>query len=76
MACERLLVDETGLARKLGVSIGALRSWKRNPPPYAALALCALIAGLDPELVIRLDNLRGAARASHEADQTPGRLVG
>ena len=60
MACERLLVNEVGLARRLGVSIGGLRSWKRNPPPYATLALCALIAGLDPELVIRLDDRRRA----------------
>jgi len=77
MACERLGVNEVRLARRLGVSVGGLRSWKRNPPPYATLALCALIAGLDPELVTRLDNLREAAKESREADRgSQSRLAG
>jgi hypothetical protein len=77
MACERLGVDEMNLARRLGVSIRGLRSWKRNPPRYATLALCALIAGLDPELVIRLDKLWRADRILRAADRrSPDQLAG
>jgi hypothetical protein len=56
IACDRLQIDENALARRLGVSVGCLRSWRREAPPYARLALSALIAGLDPEMISRLDN--------------------
>jgi hypothetical protein len=58
MACERLQIDEFTLARRLDVSVGALRHWQRGAPAYARLALSALIAGLDPEKINRLDDLR------------------
>jgi hypothetical protein len=57
IACDRLRIDENTLARRLGVSVGCLRSWRHEAPPYAQLALSALIAGLDPEMISRLDNL-------------------
>jgi hypothetical protein len=44
------------LARRLEVSVGCLRSWRRDAPRYARLALCALIAGVDPDLVGSLAN--------------------
>jgi len=77
MARERLQLDEKALARRLEVSVGCLRSWRRESPPYAKLALCALIAGLDPEVVARLDNLRGGDRASRDgAENSRDRLAG
>jgi hypothetical protein len=71
LACERLELDEASLARKLEVSTGCLRSWKREAPIYAQLALAALIAGLDMDLVCRLDNLR---RIAEQARATPRRV--
>jgi hypothetical protein len=58
LACNRLRLDERRLARRLGVTIGCLRSWDDNEPPYARLALSALIVGLDSDLVSRLDARR------------------
>jgi hypothetical protein len=58
MACERLEVDEVTLAHRLGVSLGCLRRWRKGAPPDARLALSALIAGLDPEVISRLGDLR------------------
>ena len=58
LACDRLQVDETALARRLGISLGCLRSWRRVAPAYARLALSALIAGLDPEMISGLDDRR------------------
>jgi hypothetical protein len=57
-----LHVDEVALARRLEVSVGCLRSWRRGAPSYAKLALSALIAGLDPEMIGRLDHLREGPR--------------
>jgi transcriptional regulator with XRE-family HTH domain len=38
------------LARRLGISLGALQSWnKENPPEYARLAMAALVVGIDPD---------------------------
>jgi hypothetical protein len=40
------------LARNLGVTVGCLRSWDRKGAPrYVQLALCALIAGIEPEAI-------------------------
>jgi hypothetical protein len=58
MACDRLQIDEAALAYRLDVSVGALRHWQRGAPAYARLALSALISGLDPERISRLDDLR------------------
>jgi hypothetical protein len=58
LACDRLQVAETALARRLGISLGCLRSWRREAPAYARLALAALIVGLDPEMISRLDDRR------------------
>jgi hypothetical protein len=63
LACERLQLDEGALARKLEISSGCLRSWREKTPRYAQLALAALIAGLDVDLVRRLDDLRGSKDA-------------
>ena len=58
LACDRLQLDERRLARRLGITLGCLRSWEVEQPPYARLALSALIVGLDSELVSRLDGAR------------------
>jgi hypothetical protein len=58
LACERLQIDEGALARKLEISSGCLRSWRRKTPRYAQLALAALIAGLDVEMVRRLYDIQ------------------
>ena len=50
----RLGVTDRELARRLGVTLGRLRSWDRKGAPrYAQLALMALAAGLVPETVER-----------------------
>ncbi len=47
-----LSLDERALAARLGVSVFAIRQWRRRePPPYAVLALAALDADLDAEEV-------------------------
>jgi DNA-binding transcriptional regulator YiaG len=52
LARTRLDLTDLDLARKLGVSVGCLRSWDRKGAPrYVQLALCALIAGIEPEAV-------------------------
>ena len=54
LARTRLDVTDLDLARKLGVTAGCLRSWDRKGAPrYVQLALCALIAGIEPEVVER-----------------------
>lgn len=54
-ACEAIGVDENELARRLGVTAGCLRAWKRNGiPAYGRWALSALVAGLDPSEVLRV----------------------
>jgi hypothetical protein len=46
------------LARKLGVTVGCLRSWDRKGAPrYVQLALCALIAWIEPKAVERSPKL-------------------
>jgi|HubBroStandDraft_3_1064219.scaffolds.fasta_scaffold168493_2 DNA-binding transcriptional regulator YiaG len=52
LARTRLDLTDLDLARKLGVTVGCLRSWDRKGAPrYVQLALCALIAGVEPEAV-------------------------
>ncbi len=48
-----LRTDRKGLARQLGLAVGSLRAWEnRGAPPFARLALAALVAGLDPTQVL------------------------
>jgi hypothetical protein len=45
-----LNLESFALARRLGISQGALHSWnKDNPPEYARLAMAALLVGIDPD---------------------------
>jgi hypothetical protein len=42
--------DTQGLARRLEISVGSLRSWSvRGGPVYARLALAALVLGVNPD---------------------------
>lgn len=42
--------DTRGIARRVEISVGSLRSWSvRGRPVYARLALAALVMGVDPE---------------------------
>ena len=77
LACDRLQLDEAALARRLEISVSCVRSWRREAPAYAKLALCALIAGLDPQLVARLDALRERDNAADDgAKYSPDLLAG
>ena len=58
LARTRLDVTGLDLARNLGVTVGCLRTWDRKGAPrYVQLALCALIAGIEPEVVERSPTL-------------------
>jgi hypothetical protein len=55
-----LNVEDLALARRLGISLGALRSWNKQPPEYARLALAALVVGIDPDMAFgELKNCEG-----------------
>jgi hypothetical protein len=52
--CEKLGLGERQIAQRLGLSVAALRFYDRaDAPPYLRLALAALVAGIDPDLVLR-----------------------
>jgi hypothetical protein len=68
LACDRLQLDERRLARRLGITLGCLRSWEVEEPAYARLALSALIVGLDSELVSRLDASRRVSRGTARSE--------
>jgi hypothetical protein len=58
----RLDMTDLDLARKLGVTVGCLRSWDRKGAPrYVQLALCALIAGIEPEAGADASKRKGAS---------------
>ena len=66
LARTRLDVTNLDLARNLGVTVGCLRSWDRKGAPrYVQLALCALIAGIEPEAVERSPTLAARNRKAH-----------
>ena len=49
-ACKMLGIADFELSRKLDVSMGCLRAWRRNGTPrYGRLGLAALAAGVDPD---------------------------
>ena len=55
-ALKSLATDRNGLARQLGLAVGSLRAWEnRGAPPYARLALAALVAELDPAEILASD---------------------
>ena len=55
-ALKSLATDRNGLARQLGLAVGSLRAWEnRGAPPYARLALAALVAELDPAEILGSD---------------------
>lgn len=52
-AAATLGTDIPGLASQLGLAVGAVRHWKlHGMPPYAKLAIAALVTGLDPDPVL------------------------
>jgi hypothetical protein len=66
LARTRLDATDLDLARNLGVTVGCLRSWDRNGAPrYVQLALCALIAGIEPEAFERSPSLPPRDRKAH-----------
>jgi hypothetical protein len=66
LARTRLDATNLDLARNLGVTPGCLRSWDRKGAPrYVQLALCALIAGIEPEAVERSPTLAARHRKAH-----------
>ena len=66
LARTRLDVTDLDLARKLGVTVGCLRSWDRKGAPrHGQLALCALIPGIEPEAVERSPTLAPRNRKAH-----------
>jgi len=45
-----LKTDRKGLARRLELSVGTLRSWEaRGAPAYGRLLMAAIVAGIDPD---------------------------
>lgn len=49
---ERALgIDASEIGRRLGVSIGTVKRWRKSPPAYAVYALTALAVGADPRTV-------------------------
>ena len=49
---ERALgIDAPEIAKRLGISAGTIKRWKKSPPVYAAYALTALVVGADPRSV-------------------------
>lgn len=56
-AARTLNTDIKGLARRLEISVGSLRSWSvRGGPVYARLALAALVLGVDPDKAFHQDS--------------------
>lgn len=48
--------DTRGLARRLEISVGSLRSWSvRGGPAYARLAIAALVLGVNPDKAFHQD---------------------
>ena len=53
-AAKALSLSDKEIAHKLGLSVAALRSLDGPvPPSYLRLALAALVAGLDPDSVLK-----------------------
>jgi DNA-binding transcriptional regulator YiaG len=70
LARARLDVTDLDLARNLGVTVRCLRSWDRKGAPrYVRLALCALIAGIEPEVVERSPTLAPRNRQAYLAEK-------
>ena len=47
-----LKTDRKGLARRLELSVGTLRSWEaRGAPAYGRLLMAAIVAGIDPGML-------------------------
>lgn len=72
-ALEALGTDRKGLARQLGLAVGSLRAWEsRGAPPFARLALAALVAGLEPTHVLNCQ-ARSSSTGSEAGLQGEGR---
>lgn len=46
-------VDDKEVGRRLGVSVGTIKRWKKEPPTYARFALAALATGANPKKIFK-----------------------